>query len=395
MNVTNRTSDGISPDAVELLRRWAPVMQYDSHEPYLADHVGVITDHPGNQLRAADGTVVATATAEQGLLGLLGLEGYRGTRTTPTQADRLTEVYGDYQAQAARMHERPDLANRIHGRYVEDQGARWLQYWFFMYYDNPGILDFGVHEGDLEMIELELGPDDLPATAVYAHHNSGFRVPYSEIETEQTLDGPVPVVYSARGSHASMLRSGHIRAGSVVTDHNDAKGPRLRPEVVVLDPIATPWVDWPGSWGGTRPPDQLEGDIEIAAYSPFAFGRHTSWKQPSAFATGCPSPPPLPPPGAPMTLPEPAPPAPAITVSRSGGQLAVDYDARQSAADGASHVSVAVAPVHGNAPAVTRTVPLPSSGQGTIMLPAPDDGHIVHASTARRDGTASETTTVD
>jgi len=382
-------------DEGELLRRWAPVMQYDSHEPYLADHIAILTDHPGNELRAADGTVIATATEQQGLLALLGPSVYPRSAVTPTRGDHLAEVHGDYQAQAARMHARPELANRVHGRYVVDEGRRWLQYWFAMYYDDPGILDFGVHEGDLEMIELELGADDLPGTAVYAHHNSGFRVLYGQLDTELTDAGPVPVVYSARGSHASMLRPGHIRAGSVVTDHNDARGPRLRPDVVVLDPATTPWVLWPGSWGGTRPPDRLEADIKIAAYSPFAFGRHHSWSHPSAFAAGCPAPPQLPAPGQPMTLPEPTPSMPAITVNRSADQLTIDYDARAAAADGASHISVAVASPTGNGPALTRSVPLRGAEQGTITLPAPAGDHVVHATTALPNGTTSETTTTD
>ena len=147
--------------------------------------------------------------------------------------------------------------------------------------------------------------------------------------------------------------------------------------------------------GRHAPPDRVAGEIEIAAYSPFAFGRHPSWKHPSAFAARCPAPPPLPPPGAPLALPEPTPTPPAVKVSRSGDQLAVDYDARAAAAEGASHVSVAVATHGSGGPAVTRTVPLAGANQGTITLPAPAGGYAVHATTARPDGTASDTMTTD
>ena len=49
------------PDPEDLLRRHTPVLRYDSQEPYFADAASEWTDNPGNQLRRAEGTVIAAA----------------------------------------------------------------------------------------------------------------------------------------------------------------------------------------------------------------------------------------------------------------------------------------------------------------------------------------------
>jgi|SRR5450755_1320530 hypothetical protein len=55
---------GVDPAA--LLHRHVPVLRYDSQEPYFADAASEWTDNPGNQLRRADGTVIAVASADSG-----------------------------------------------------------------------------------------------------------------------------------------------------------------------------------------------------------------------------------------------------------------------------------------------------------------------------------------
>ena len=381
----------------KLLRRYRPVIQYDSHEPYFADFAGVIADRPSNTLRGADGEVLATATKRRPLLKLLSRDVYPDGLGAPGEGDRLSQTGTDHQAQAAEMHARPGYGNRVHGRLAVDAGGtRWLQYWFLMYYDDPGLLgtDAGVHEGDLEMIELSLAGDGTPTTAVYAHHRSGYRVDYEHVQTEETADGPVPVVVSARGSHASMLRSGHQLAGSVVPDHNDGRGPRVRPDVVVLDPQRTPWAWWPGSWGATRAGDGTLSQFGIEANSPVAFCAHRAWNSPSGFAASCDAPRRLPPAGTPMASSELPPPAPRVTAARDGEALRVDYDASAAAAAGADRITVAARPVGSDGPARAVTVRFGADPVGTVRLPVSDaGGHEVHASARRAGGPPSDTVT--
>jgi hypothetical protein len=381
-------------DDATLLNAYRPFMQYDSHEAYFADHAAVIANRPANCLLTGKGVLLATADSGQGLLSLLGPNTYAGLAATPANTDCLKEVGSDHQLQAAVMHAEPDIANHVHGIVARDaQSTRWLQYWFMMYYDDPGMLGFGTHEGDLEMIQLALGPDDTPVTAVYAHHRSGFRVAYDEVETQ--LDGGVaaPVVFSARGSHASMLRSGSQVEGSPVPDHNDAKGPRVRPDVVALSETATPWVWWPGSWGGTKAGSSILGHLGVEANSPFAFPRHPAWSAPLEFAQSC-SAPSLPPVGQSMVgAPSPAPPMPQVSVAPGpDGRLAVAVDASDAAAHGATHLVVSARPAGSSEPAVSRRFTLAHNTAGTVMLPITAAGaHDVHAVAVTSDGSSSET----
>jgi hypothetical protein len=390
----------VPTDDATLLDAYRPVMQYDSHEPYFADHAAVIADRPTNCLLTGTGVLLATAHSGQGLLSLRGPDAYAGLVTKPASGDCLKEVGSDHQLQAAAMHGEPDIANKIHGIVARDgQGTRWLQYWFIMYYDDPGMLGFGTHEGDLEMIQLALGADDTPVTAVYAHHRSGYRVAYDEVDTE-SLDGvEVPVVFSARGSHASMLRSGSQVEGSPVPDQNDAQGPRVRPDLVALSETATPWVWWPGSWGGTHAASSIFGHLGIEANSPTGFTRHQAWSAPLEFAQAC-SVPSLPPVGQALAAAPSPPPPPQVSVApddgqlAAGGQLAVAVDASAAAAQGATHIVVSARPAGSSAPAVSRRFTLAHNTVGTVTLPITAAGaHDVHAVAVASDGSSSETAT--
>src|SRR5947209_20627475 len=63
-----------------LLQRHIPVLRYDSQEPYFADAASEWTDNPGNQLKRADGTVIAATNPRGGQkqlsLGFLGPKQY-------------------------------------------------------------------------------------------------------------------------------------------------------------------------------------------------------------------------------------------------------------------------------------------------------------------------------
>jgi hypothetical protein len=257
------------------------------------------------------------------------------------------------------------------------------------------MLGFGTHEGDLEMIQLVLGDDDTPVTAVYAHHRSGFRVAFDEVETELVGGAEVPVVFSAHGSHASMLRSGSQTEGSPVPDHNDAQGPRIRPDLVSLSETATPWVWWPGSWGGTRAASSVLGRLGVEANSPTAFTRHQAWSAPLEFAQAC-SPPALPPIGQPLVgAPSSPPPAPQVSVvAGEDRQLAVAVDASDAAAHGATQVVISTRPAGSSEPAVSRGFTLAPNTAGTVTLPiTAADAHDVHAVATAPDGSSSETAT--
>ncbi len=242
----------------DLLHRYAPVLQYDSHELYYADSASTFTDNVfdggpmagyANALRRTDGTVVARAG--HGLtLDFLRPDRYADGQEV-RDGDFLDGAGSQYVADARRLHADAGLANRIYG--VVRPGAaghRWLQYWFFYYYNDKSLVGFGVHEGDWEGVQIRVDGRGHPDEVTFAQHDGGERATWSEVEIDEATNAPI--VYVALGSHASYLRRGAHEA-PIVDDICDAGGRRVRPDLEVVTDDMPSWVRWPGRWGASPP----------------------------------------------------------------------------------------------------------------------------------------------
>jgi hypothetical protein len=388
----------LDPGFTKLLARYRPEVRYDSLENYFADSAGVITDRPGNVLKRQDGAVIATAGPQGSLkLGFLASHTYAdGQPVDPS--DRLDEVGNDYVAQARELRSLPGYADQVHGRVVVDSsGTRWLQYWFFMYYDDPGFLGLGTHEGDIEMIQLRLDPNGRPDAASYSQHRSGVQASWSELDLASSPDGPVPVTYSARGSHANLLRAGdQVSLRSFLPDHNDGEGHRVRPSLIELSDTGTPWCLWPGTWGGTHASGSL-GDLGIAANSPAALTRHHGWHDPVGFHNSCDRPDDLTPAGTPVAVAAPAPPEPTLMPRRGANTIAVEYSVPQDInRPTATKIVAGLVTTDATSPAITVTADL-RGPSGTIELPAPthpDRVYEIRATTHDENGRSSATASI-
>ena len=321
-------------DTAALLHRFRPVVQYDSRESFYADSTAIVTDfvlrEPGqpvrcNTLMSRDGTLLASGapTAGEAQLGLdfLTAPTYPGGHGV-SRHDYLDERGHDYVADAGRMHVLPGYANQVYGHAARDDDGRiWLQYWFFYYYNDKAFLGIGLHEGDWEMIQIRLDRNGRPNVATYAQHAEGERASWNAVEREQTPDGSAPVVYSARGSHASYFQRGTYPQAPLVPDHNDAGGPRVRPELVVLTDDDPGWARWPGRWGSTVKRNFFESD------SPSAPREHSQWRDPGAFHQAArPHQVAVAARAALATVAaDLAPPAPAIEVHREDGRAVIEY----------------------------------------------------------------------
>jgi hypothetical protein len=281
----------MSTDA-ELLARYLPFVQYDSLESYAADSVAVMTDcvpagfAHGNALSRAWNKVLAVAAPAAGETqldtDLLRVGSYRdGTKVRP--GDHLDAVGRDYVADSREMHSRPGYADQVYGYANYNQpGALWLQYWFFYYYNDKALLGSGRHEGDWELVQIGLGNSERPVTVTYSQHTSGERCAWDDVEMETGPDGAVPVVYSARGSHACYFRPGIYPQAPIVPDHNDNKGPRVQPNLNVISDGDPGWVGWPGRWGSTRHWLKLPF-VTLGADSPPGPAQHGAWTNPHKF----------------------------------------------------------------------------------------------------------------
>ena len=250
-----------------LLERYRPMLQYDSLESYRADSVETICRlrAPGrcNTLHRADGTLIAAAEPSGGLprLDLDFLRAPMYPHGQPVHSDDyLDECGGSHAADALAMRRREGCADVVYGRGREDErGQLWLQYFFFHYYDDKGMLGVAQHEGDWEMVQLRLGRGGVPEEATLAQHAGAERLRWEELERVHVDGGEVPVLYPARGSHAPLARPGSFAAPDV-PDHNDGIGARVRPRLAAIADDGPSWLLWPGRWGATRRREAFEAD---------------------------------------------------------------------------------------------------------------------------------------
>jgi hypothetical protein len=303
----------------ELLERHQPYLRYDSHEAYFADDAAIFTDGRGTRLRRGNGDVLATAG--DGLsLAFLSEDPYPGGVEAWAKADILSIPDKKYRERAAELHMQPRYANVVYGHVVRDsRGATWLQYWYcFLFNDYNligGFVKAGLHEGDWETVQLRLGVDGKPDHAVYAQHSHAEGRPWDQVETVPGTGRPV--VYVARGSHASYFEPGTKWTG-VWFDYADGKrqSPERQRLVAVIDgDVTLRWIRWPGSWGDTKP----TGGIAPAS-SPRSPGVRKHWRDPLALLDVA---------VAKATEPRPprrAPPAaPSVSITRTDGGAALAW----------------------------------------------------------------------
>jgi hypothetical protein len=376
-------------DPAEALARHRPILRYDRQEVYFADSAAEWTDNAQNELRTGSGALVAAASPAPGQaqlsLAFLAAGNYPGDRA-PTAGDRVGAATKNYQEQARRLHADATYANQIYGRWAEgSDGRTWLQYWFFYFYNDynlvGGLFPAGLHEGDWEMIQLRLDPGgDRPDLAVYAQHKHAGACHWDDVEVK----GDRPVVYVARGSHASYFAPGHPWTGYWF-DQTDGKG--ASPEVAlhqVNDDPTYDWLLWPGHWGDTRPTgDPLDSE------SPTGPSRHGQWDDPHSLlataqhfeAVQARRP------AAPAVPPTPQ----GVSLFRVGGTLHVTYDAGAAPDLQPARLVVTVNSPDDPLPPVHRTVEIQAkSGTVDTGIPVREDWHYdASVSIADQDALAS------
>lgn len=277
-----RSSQYRSADLIDLLERHRPMLQYDSLENFRADEAGAICSlaFPGrcNTLHRADGTLIAAAEprGEEAKLHLGFLGGPIYANGAPTQrGDYLDECGASPATDAHELWRQSGKADVVYGHARHDEdGCLWLQYWFFFYFNDKGLLGIQQHEGDWELLQIRIGEKGRPDAATFARHAGAECLSWDQVQLAQTDDGPVAVIYPARGSHAPLPCAGSF-AAPTVPDHNDGLGPRVRPRLEALGDDGPGWVLWPGRWGSTRRREYFEGN------SPRGPREHPCWWDPA------------------------------------------------------------------------------------------------------------------
>jgi hypothetical protein len=351
---------------LELLRRFSPVLRYDTHEAFFADHPDVFIG-------------LESVTLNGRPITLAELPGDRGSGAQRCKSDdHLADSDRDYRRQAREGHDNPLLADRVFGRVARGHDQRrWLQYWFFYIYNDAGLGGrFGLHEGDWEMIQLRL-PDgaDEPDLAIYAQHDYAQRRDWDDVERDGG-DGP-PIVYPARGTHASYFQRG-VHKTAAWWDVADGSGIAVRPRLAEIAEPPEPWLLWPGRWGDTRP--RIPG---LDSYSPRGPGCHSQWDDPAKLLDKVRE--------HQMAV---APETPRVQVRRDGGRLRVDFDFRTLlAGESAPDRLVLTIASPGTGTPVVETLVVDTMVRGTVFTRRsldPQRPYTVQVSTIAGDGIPSK-----
>ncbi|MCW3047318.1 MAG: WD-40-like beta propeller repeat-containing protein [Solirubrobacterales bacterium] len=270
------------PDA-ELLKQHRPYLKYDKFESFYADSPGIITDSyvPGktghsNYLKTAAGKTLAASDPALRFadlnLGYLGQPYVGGGVSAKTDLiDESNTTSTEYVDDALRMHSQTAYANQVEGRVVSyPDGSKVLQYWLFYYYNPKTYLTVGAHEGDWEMVQVHLDPDQVPTRATYSQHDHGERCDW--VHVQRTVGGQ-PIAYVADGSHANYFSSGYHFNG-FDNDNSGGDGPAVSSPGV--NNVTTPpnYILWPGVWGGS------------ASSPPGPAGQTSKWNDPVGWSGG-------------------------------------------------------------------------------------------------------------
>jgi len=343
----------------DLLRRHQPGVKYDSMEQYFCDSAAEWTDNPGNELRRADG---AHGLGELLASGSKLTLAYLRTGTYPDgkpvhDDDRIGDPKKNYREQYVTLRSKhPELRNRMYGHAVEANGRLWLQYWFFYFYNDYNLaLGIGLHEGDWEMVQLRMaagGPD----LALYAQHRQAERRAWDKV-VKVPGDANRPMVYVARGSHASYFEPG-FHTTEAWYDLADGKRNSPRCALEIVEDDAPSWISWPGRWGDT--PARVGGIDQPSPRGPAA---HASWANPD---------------GTLATVWQPqrkeaiAPPA--VVIAREDGHMRIDFDFTAQAGPPAVALSVTVnSSDEKGVPPRTYTFQVADTRRGTLVTEVPLD----------------------
>ena len=381
----------------ELLQRFLPYLQYDSLESFRSDSAAILPEYffddgsmegYTNTLKRAGGSIVAAAQPQQGQkqldLAFLGKRYPGGGAAAAT--DYLDAAGRRYVEDARRLHADVRYADRTYGYVVrEPNGPTWLQYWFFYYYNDKNFFGAGLHEGDWEMIQLRMGREGVPNAATFAQHRDGEAFNWSDLELRDSPEGPAPVVYVGRGSHASFSTAGeHWPMWPLpYPDYADGKGSSVRPTLEVLSDGEPAWLVWPGKWGSSDS-------------SPTGPAHKGQWRNPTAFHVEC---------GgatrgrvkkrAKPTPMLPVPPAPDVSIERVGDQAVIKYEFPTPLPPGAARperLVVSIDTPDDDLPPASHAFTVRTTGAGVVAHPMrlEDKSYVVRTVAYSEEGVQSD-----
>jgi hypothetical protein len=120
----------------------------------------------------------------------------------------------------------------------------WITYWLFYAFNAK---ETSQHEGDWERVSVRFDSRAKPTRIAYYAHDGAPRVcAFGDVKR---ISGRHPVVFSARGSHASYPSAADRVGASGKVDHTDNRGARWRTWLSGMRSPKVPWYGFGGAWG--------------------------------------------------------------------------------------------------------------------------------------------------
>jgi hypothetical protein len=240
------------------------------------------------------------------------------------------------------------------------------------------------------MIQIHLAREK-PDRAVYAQHSVAEGRDWRQVDLLPNTQRPI--VYVARGSHASYFEPGTQWTGHWF-DHADGKRRSPEPRLVVVDETVPEfrWVRWPGRWGDTK-----AGKNPLDSNSPTGLGAKPHWDDPLKLegstraqareAAGPEGPPPLPP----------APPR--ITAEWADGEVELRYRVFPThGQDWPDGLVVTINSPDEAEPPISERFEIGDEHEGVVEIRTPvdpDHRYDIYASVAAPDALSSDSVRVD
>ena len=227
-----------TPEELDLLRKHRPLLQY-SQDPFRISSARTIVDTDGNALHRLDGSTVAVGAGLS--LDSLLADADPGEYLVAT-------AYSDIKPPP--LQEDPAYANRVYGRVVDDgPSGKWLQYWFWIYFNQKRLLGYGSHEGDWEMIQIHLDASGEPDRVTFAQHDHGDARRWG-------ADHGMRLQHGTGANEPSSLwprsRTPRTTARDEVLRRGHRQPRRAWPAGALRGRAVRPVASWPGRWGGSR-----------------------------------------------------------------------------------------------------------------------------------------------
>lgn len=250
-------------DDSRLMERFAPSLVLHQSEDFAPEDAGVMVSTPGSTLMEdgveklrAPGTLSLESLGDYGNNAYIDLPGkclICGMHLPDPAFDmvirsQFVRPYRDVIAGGG--HD-----EAVYGRVVHLGGRTVIQYWINYYFNNHPMLS---HEGDWELVEVELDAGMQPSRVSASQHSYGKMRQWQDVETR---DGH-PVIYVGRGSHANYFEPGNHSIevleipDPMIIDEADShdNGRVIMPRVLplpgsILSMPGYRWLNFSGHWG--------------------------------------------------------------------------------------------------------------------------------------------------